>query len=47
MKVINVRLRGTPSMQLRRLVLACATNTGEGASGAISMMGVWPPEAGL
>lgn len=30
-----------------RLVLACATNTGEAASGAVSMMGVWPPEAGL
>ncbi len=34
-------------MQLKRLVLACATNTGETASGAVLMMGVWPPEAGL
>ena len=27
--------------------MACATNTGEVASGAVSTMGVWPPEAGL
>ena len=35
------------SLQWQRLLLACATNTGEVASGAVSTMGVWPPEVGL